>query len=85
MSTASTTAASTSGSTAARPVLTMKSVDEVIDEGLKDNLNASIGTVTAASEAPKRASVEDETQVQPKKQFKRRNVALYSALGADAP
>ena len=77
------------------PLLTMKSVDEVIDEGLKDESTIASATnaptdapidapTCSVSSTPKRPSVGDEPVAEkPKKQFKRRNVALYSTLGTD--
>ena len=59
--------------------VSMKSVEEAEDEGLKNSQS------DPTSSAVKRSSVDGEEPAveKPKKQFKRRNVALYSALGAD--
>ena len=59
-------------------VPTMKSVEEAEDEGLKNSQSDSSSSVDL-----KRTSVDGEESAveKPKKQFKRRNVALYSALG----
>ena len=62
----------------------MKSVEDVADAGLKADFETASADSGAGSN--KRLSTDDESVAEkPKKQFKRRNVALYSALGTDDP